>query len=168
MNEIVVFVKNVTLLLLLGNILTSLFGGSSYRKYFHYVIGLIVLVMAAAPVLSFFSGEEKLTAYLEKSVMATEENRMGSEIRLATEEAQEKIREEYKETIAEIVRKECSLTQDECWIEVVLSKEEGMEGQIQTVTVHVDEMPVRVTRHVSNLSLSLGIQTEQIEFMQNG
>ena len=53
MHEILIMIKNVAVFLLAASLLTNLFAGTEYRKYFLYAVGLMVIALVMAPVLSF-------------------------------------------------------------------------------------------------------------------
>mgnify|MGYP000680652955 CR=1 FL=1 len=47
-------VRQVVVFLLLAALLTNLFMGTEYKKYFTYVTSLIVILLVLVPVLGFF------------------------------------------------------------------------------------------------------------------
>ena len=68
-------VRQVVVFLLLAALLTNLFMGTEYKKYFTYVTSLIVILLVLVPVLGFF-GKGKVW---EKN--RSEERRVGKECR---------------------------------------------------------------------------------------
>ncbi len=165
MDHILSLVRNITLFLLFGNLLANLFNGSSYRKYFNYVIGLIVLVLAAMPILTFLTGESTMENYLIQAVLEGEKSEAQAEIHLAGEETKEKIRDEYIRQIRELVSLSCGFPAEECDVELELADLENAFFQIERIRVYCPDVPIRVAAKIRDLSVQLGVPEEQIEFL---
>ena len=87
-------VRQVVVFLLLAALLTNLFMGTEYKKYFTYVTSLIVILLVLVPVLGFF-GKGKVW----------EKNYILSENKQQVEQTKEEIRllgEKYEKQTYEI------------------------------------------------------------------
>lgn len=163
MQEIVHMVRNVTLFLVMGNILSNLFNGTKYRKFFTFITGVIVVVMVAVPIFTLLNDENTLESYLEKSILSIDQSDMKAEIRMAGEKMQQRVWEEYENQIADTVRAECGLSAHECMVEVNYYKKGEKEGSIKTIVIYAGKTPAGISVIIKNLSTKLGISEEQIE-----
>ena len=64
-------VRQVVVFLLLAALLTNLFMGTEYKKYFTYVTSLIVILLVLVPVLGFFG--KKLYSFGKQTAGGTDE-----------------------------------------------------------------------------------------------
>lgn len=69
-------VRQVVVFLLLAALLTNLFMGTEYKKYFTYVTSLIVILLVLVPVLGFLEKErygKKLYSFGKQTAGGTDE-----------------------------------------------------------------------------------------------
>ena len=68
-------VRQVVVFLLLAALLTNLFMGTEYKKYFTYVTSLIVILLVLVPVLGFFGKGmgKKLYSFGKQTAGGTDE-----------------------------------------------------------------------------------------------
>ena len=107
-------VRQVVVFLLLAALLTNLFMGTEYKKYFTYVTSLIVLV----PVLGFFGKgkvweENYILAENKQQVEQTKE-----EIRLLGKKYEKQMKEKYLAQIKKDIALQCGADESDCQVKM--------------------------------------------------
>lgn len=85
MTELLSMVQRVTVFLLIASLVTNLFGGTEYKKYFNYATGLIVIALVLTPILSFFKKDWKIENWIHERVVTREAEEKEEEMRLLGE-----------------------------------------------------------------------------------
>lgn len=57
MQEILAMVQRVAVFILISTLVTDIFSGTEYKKYFQYATGLIVIILVMTPVFRLLQGE---------------------------------------------------------------------------------------------------------------
>ncbi|MDR1700487.1 MAG: stage III sporulation protein AF [Lachnoclostridium sp.] len=162
MTEIIHMVRNVTLFLIIGNILSNLFSGSHYRKFFTFIIGVIVVAMVITPVFTILKNDYVFEEYLKKSILSIEKSEMETDIQREGKAMEERIWTEYEEQVTQIVLDGFGLTPDRAWVEVDFYKEGDKKGYIRSVMIHTEHIPENLGNVLNSLSAKLGIRGDKI------
>lgn len=155
MQTILEMIRHVVIFLLVAALISNLFMGTEYRKYFSYATSLIVVVMVLVPVMQFFGKSGDWNDYLLQADYRQQAEQTKEEIRLLGEEYEQKVQEQYEDQLKEVIAAQCQ-TEKECC-------ELKMDGQqIQMIRVRVKKMPEQVSSLVSSLALCFGVEEENI------
>lgn len=107
MDTILVTVKDVAIFVLVFSIISNLFSGSSYHRYFRFVEGLMILILVMMPLFAWFTSENFLDDCLDGHIFELENGFQEDELRMIGEERDELLKEgtqagageeEYRET----------------------------------------------------------------------
>ncbi len=107
MDTILVTVKHVAIFVLVFSIITNLFSGSSYHRYFRFVEGLMIIILVMTPLFAWFTSENFLDDCLDSHIFELESGFQQEELRMIGEERDELLKkgsqagageEEYRET----------------------------------------------------------------------
>ncbi len=85
MTELLSMVQRVTVFLLIASLVTNLFGGTEYRKYFSYAAGLIVIALVLTPVISLLKKDWNMENWIHERVVTREVEEKEEEMRLLGE-----------------------------------------------------------------------------------
>ena len=155
MQPILEMIRHVVVFLLVAALISNLFMGTEYRKYFSYATSLIVVVMVLVPVMQVFGKSGDWKDYLLQADYRQQAEQTKEEIRLLGEEYEQKVQKQYEDQLKEVIAGQCQ-TEKECC-------ELKMDGQqIQMIRVRVKKMPEQVTSLVSSLALCYGVEEENI------
>lgn len=97
METILTMVQRVTAFILIATLLTNLFQGTEYKKYFSFAVGLIVIALVLSSILSVFQKENIMNTVLIRLTMDQEQREKREEIRMFGEEYEERIRREVEQ-----------------------------------------------------------------------
>lgn len=151
-------VKRGTIFLLGASLLTRLFSGTEYKKYMEYATGLIVIVMAAVPILSLFGKDTSYQDWFQKSIFDQKTEETKEEIRILGENYENSIWEHYETLICKDVAKQCGTDADQCQITI-------KDGQIEKIEVHTQkEMSAASIR---KLALRYGLDEDCIFLIED-
>lgn len=89
MDIILVTVKHVAIFVLVFSIITNLFSGSSYHRYFRFVEGLMIIILVMTPLFAWFTSENFLDDCLDSRIFELENGFQQDEIRMIGEERDE-------------------------------------------------------------------------------
>lgn len=95
MTEILFMVQRVTIFILVASILTNLFAGTEYKKYFQFAMGLITIALVITPLVSLFQRETSFSQWLEKELVEQEILEKKEEIEILGENFNREIQREY-------------------------------------------------------------------------
>lgn len=105
MDIILVTVKHVAIFVLVFSIITNLFSGSSYHRYFRFVEGLMIIILVMTPLFAWFTSENFLDDCLDSRIFELENGFQQDELRMIGEERDELLKkgsqageEGYRET----------------------------------------------------------------------
>lgn len=107
MDTILETVKHVAIFVLVFSIITNLFSGSGYHRYFRFVGGLMILILVMTPLFAWFTSEKFLDECLDSHIFELENGFQEEELRMIGEEREELLKEgsqvdpgeeEYRET----------------------------------------------------------------------
>ncbi len=99
MGEIYSAVKNLIFFLLLVTVFSNLLGKSSFRKYIHIFVGLIVILIVIKPVLTWSNSLDKVDYYYDYNAYQNNAKDISAQIVGAEKKYQTQIVASYKETI---------------------------------------------------------------------
>ena len=155
MESILEMIRHVVVFLLIAAMISNLFMGTEYRKYFSYATSLIVVVMVLVPFMQFLGKDGDWKDYLLQADYRQQAEQTKEEIRLLGETYEQKVQEKYEDQLKEVIAGQCQ-TEKECC-------ELTMDGQqIQMIRVRVKKMPEQVSTLISSLALSFGVEDKNI------
>ncbi len=94
MDTILVTVKHVAIFVLVFSIITNLFSGSSYHRYFRFVEGLMIIILVMTPLFAWFTSENFLDDCLDSHIFELENGFQQEELRMIGEERDALLKEE--------------------------------------------------------------------------
>lgn len=155
MQSILEMIRHVVVFLLIAALISNLFMGTEYKKYFSYATSLIVVVMVLIPFMQFLGKDQDWRNYLLQADYRQQAEQTKEEIRLLGEEYEQKVQKQYEEQLKEVIAGQCQ-TEKECC-------ELKMDGQkIRMIRVRVKKMPEQPTSLISSLALSFGVEEKNI------
>ena len=148
-------IRHVVVFLLIAALISNLFMGTEYKKYFSYATSLIVVVMVLIPFMQFLGKDQDWRNYLLQADYRQQAEQTKEEIRLLGEEYEQKVQKQYEEQLKEVIAGQCQ-TEKECC-------ELKMDGQkIRMIRVRVKKMPEQPASLISSLALSFGVEEKNI------
>lgn len=155
MQSILEMIRHVVVFLLIAALISNLFMGTEYKKYFSYATSLIVVVMVLIPFMQFLGKDQDWRNYLLQADYRQQAEQTKEEIRLLGEEYEQKVQKQYEEQLKEVIAGQCQ-TEKECC-------ELKMDGQkIRMIRVRVKKMPEQPASLISSLALSFGVEEKNI------
>jgi len=94
MDTILVTVKHVAIFVLVFSIISNLFSGSSYHRYFRFVEGLMIIILVMTPLFAWFTSESFLDECLDSHIFQLENGFQEDELRMVGEEREALLKEE--------------------------------------------------------------------------
>ncbi len=94
MDTILVTVKHVAIFVLVFSIISNLFSGSGYHRYFRFVEGLMIIILVMTPLFAWFTSENFLNDCLDSHIFELENGFQKDELRMIGEERDELLKEE--------------------------------------------------------------------------
>ena len=148
-------VRQVVVFLLLAALLTNLFMGTEYIKYFTYVTSLIVILLVLVPVLGFF-GKGKVW---EKNYILSENKQQveqtKEEIRLLGEKYEKQMKEKYVAQIKKDIALQCGVDESDCRIKMD-------DMKIILIRVRVKNADKMQKEWQNELAFKYGVEKEKI------
>lgn len=89
MDTILETVKHVAIFVLVFSIITNLFSGSSYHRYFRFVEGLMIIILVMTPLFAWFTSENFLDDCLDNNIFELENGFQQEGLRMIGEEREE-------------------------------------------------------------------------------
>lgn len=99
MGEIYSAIKNLIFFLLLVTVFSNLLGKSSFKKYIHIFVGLIVILIVIKPVLTWTNSTDKVDYYYDFNVYQSNAKDISAQIVGAEKGYQKQVLDSYKEAI---------------------------------------------------------------------
>lgn len=99
------FIKNIIVFALLITIMNSIINNESFRMYFKFFSGLILILLMLSPLLSFLSGSDKWYKTLEEEIFHFELGNVNDELDIADGKFEKIIKEGCKKDIEEQIKK---------------------------------------------------------------
>ncbi|HBA97521.1 MAG TPA: hypothetical protein DCZ23_05375 [Lachnospiraceae bacterium] len=99
------FVKNILVFALLVTVMKGIINNESFKMYFKFFSGLVLVLLMASPLVSFLSGGDGWYRLLEEAVFNFELDSVSDELDIADGRFEEIIREECKEDIEVQIKK---------------------------------------------------------------
>ena len=148
-------VRQVVVFLLLAALLTNLFMGTEYKKYFPYVTCLIVILLVLVPVLGFF-GKGKVW---EKNYILSENKQQveqtKEEIRLLGEKYEKQMKEKYVAQVKKDIALQCGVDESDCRIKMD-------DMKIILIRVRVKNADKMQKEWQNELAFRYGVEEEKI------
>ena len=148
-------VRQVVVFLLLAALLTNLFMGTEYNKYFTYVTSLIVILLVLVPVLGFF-GKGKVW---EKNYILSENKQQveqtKEEIRLLGEKYEKQMKEKYVAQVKKDIALQCGVDESDCRIKMD-------DMKIILIRVRVKNADKMQKEWQNELAFRYGVEEEKI------
>lgn len=99
------FIKSVLIFVLLVTVMKGLINNESYRVYFKFFCGLILILLMLSPLINFLSGGNEWYGILEEEIFNAGIQNVNDELAIADGEFEELIREGCREDIKEQIVK---------------------------------------------------------------
>ena len=99
------FIKSVLIFTLLVTVMKGLINSDSFRMYFKFFSGLVLILLMITPLVNFLSGDNGWYSLLEQEIFNFNLERINDELEVADGKFEEIIREECKKDIEEQVIK---------------------------------------------------------------
>ena len=99
------FIKSVLVFTLIVTVMKGLINSDSFRMYFKFFSGLVLILLMISPLVNFLSGDGAWYSMLEQEIFNFNLEGINDELEVADGKFEEIIREECKEDIKEQVRK---------------------------------------------------------------
>lgn len=155
MNAILSMIQRVTIFVLAATLLTNLFAGTEYKKYFQYATGLIVIALVISPIVSFFSDDADISQWVSQAVLDQRAEQTEEEMRMLGEKYEKSVEEKYVRMLRQDVAVQCGTDEEHCQIE-------QRDNRIERITVQLDHTPENITSLVQTLSLRYGVDGDDI------
>ena len=133
-------VRQVVVFLLLAALLTNLFMGTEYKKYFTYVTSLIVILLVLVPVLGFF-GKGKVW---EKNYILSE-----------NKQHEKQMKEKYVAQVKKDIALQCGVDESDCRIKMD-------DMKIILIRVRVKNADKMQKEWQNELAFRYGVEEEKI------
>ena len=148
-------VRQVVVFLLLAALLTNLFMGTEYKKYFTYVTSLIVILLVLVPVLGFLGKGEvwEENYFLAENKQQVEQTK--EEIRLLGKKYEKLMKEKYAAQVKRDIALQCGADESDCQV-----KMDDME--IIYIRVRVKNADKRQKEWQSELAFKYGVAEQNI------
>ena len=147
-------VRQVVVFLLLAALLTNLFMGTEYKKYFTYVTSLIVILLVLVPVLGFLErkgmGKNYILSENKQQVEQTKE-----EIRLLGEKYEKTDEREICGTGKKDIALQCGVDESDCRIKMD-------DMKIILIRVRVKNADKMQKEWQNELAFKYGVEEEKI------
>lgn len=99
------FIKSILIFMLIVTVMKGIINNDSFRMYFKFFSGLVLILFMASPLINFLSGGDNWYALLEKSIFNFELEGVNDELNIADGKFEEIVRESCKEDIGKQIRK---------------------------------------------------------------
>ena len=101
MNEIFVWMKGIAVFLIFSGILLQILPDEKYRKYVRFILGLILMLLLADPLLRLTRQSDALTEKIRFFTLEQKREELQEEISHAEDAYKKKLEEGYKEILNE-------------------------------------------------------------------
>lgn len=138
MSEIYSAVKNLIFFLLLTTVVSNLLGKSSFKKYLHIFVGLIVILIVIKPILSWTNMVNKVDHYYDLNVYQSDSKDISAEIVGAEKGYQNQVVISYKNAIKnqiQVLLSNYGLTVKELTVDIEENIENENCGRIYAITL---------------------------------
>ncbi len=138
MGEIYSAVKNLIFFLLLVTVFSNLLGKSSFKKYIHIFVGLIVILIVIKPILSWTNSLNKVDYYYDYNVYQSNAKDISAEILGTEKKYQKQVVDSYKAAIKNQIQMQMNnygLSIKELTISLNEDTDSEECGQIQAITL---------------------------------
>ncbi len=98
------FIKSILIFVLIATVMKGIINNDSFRIYFKFFSGLIMILFMASPLINFLSGDNNWYALLEKAVFNFELESVNDELDIADGKFEEILRESCKKDIENQIR----------------------------------------------------------------
>lgn len=158
MEAIIKMVQNITAFLLISGIIGSMLKKSSYRKYFSYVSGLVVLILFLSPVMSLLAGKSVVKTEFNSNRYEKEKEEFLQELEVISENSKHEFILQYEETLCKQVAMLCSQSGVTAEARVSLTE----DAAIERIEIFIkDDMPLP-TSLVGEIATTYGVEEDVI------
>lgn len=99
------FIKSILVFALITTVIKEIINNESFKMYFKFFSGLVLILLIASPLINFLSGGDGWYKLLEKAVFNFELESINDELNMADGRIEEIIREECRENIGKQIIK---------------------------------------------------------------
>lgn len=146
------FIKNVLVFTLIVTVMKGMVNSDSFRMYFKFFSGLVLILLMLSPLVNFLSGGSSWYSLLEQEIFNFGMEGINDELGVADGMFGEIVREECKEEIKEQAKKLAeNRNMDVKNIDVGLSEK---DGSLQVVSVDIElgnDAPVQEDGSIGNI-----------------
>ncbi len=161
------FIKSVLIFTLAVTLMKSLVNNESFRIYFKFFSGLVLILLMVSPLINFLSGDGSWYSRLEEEIFNFNLEGINDELKVADGIFEEIIREECKENIKEQIK---NLAQKRnvniADIDIVLDEK---SNSIQVVSVDIstteDNRSERMEDKLADGDIDINVDVEAVKVM---
>lgn len=96
-------IQSVLVYILIVTVLRGIVKNPRYGQYFQFFSGVILILLLFSPLLSLFQSEDSWYRYIEENMLQLDRNQIESEMRIANEKWDAKLKEQYQKAMQEQV-----------------------------------------------------------------
>lgn len=161
------FIKNVLIFTLAVTLMKSLVNNDSFRVYFKFFSGLVLILLMLSPLINFLSGDGSWYSRLEEEIFNFNLEGINDELEVADGMFEEIIREECKENIKEQIKnlaqkRNVNITD----IDIELDEKSSI---IQVVSVDIgtagDSSSERKEDNITDRDIDISVDVEAVDVM---
>lgn len=158
MEAIIKMVQNITAFLLISGIIGSMLKKSSYRKYFSYVSGLVVLILFLSPVMSLLAGKSVVKTEFNSSRYKKEKEEFLQELEVISEKSKQEMISQYEETLCNQVVMLCNRSGVTAEVKVRLTE----DSAIERIEISVKDDKPLPSSLVGEIATTYGVEEDVI------
>lgn len=99
------FIKSILVFVLIVTVMKGIINNDSFRMYFKFFSGLVLILLMASPLISFLSGGDNWYRLLEEAIFKFELEGVNDELDIADGKFEDIVREGCKEDIGKQIKK---------------------------------------------------------------
>lgn len=164
MDTIYSVVKNVTIFIILSTVVGNLISKSTYRKYFNFFTGIILIIIVIGPVFTMLKGDDLMSYFLQENEWKQYMNEKTTEFQVSGDMVSDEWLKEYEEQLENGIRtyfQEQKFSVDK--VTVKMSKKDY--GAIESIKVILPDAPEDVSEWTKKLSELYGVNESQIDLV---
>lgn len=158
------FVKNILVFVLIVTVMKGIINNESFKMYFKFFSGLVLVLLMASPLISFIAGGDEWYKLITEAIFNFELDSVNDELNIADGKFEEIIREGCKEDIEEQVVQMAK--QRGIYIKNIETKFDSDKDSIQLTAVDIEIDKGRNTENEKDSSIKIA-DIETINIMSD-
>ena len=166
MDTVLSVVRNVTIFMILSTIVGNLVSKSTYRKYFTFFTGIILIIIVIGPIMTMLKGDDLMSYFLKENQWKEYMNEKTVEFKVSGDLVSKEWLSSYEEQLEKGVRtyfEDQNLTVDD--VDVKMSKKDY--GVISSIRVELVDAPNDVSEWLAKVSELYGVEEENIHLISS-